>query len=692
MIRPRQMVDRLREERRVRRDFERLVRNEEFRPLDWAGEPRDERPPKPPIWRRGWKWWVPRVALGTVILLVVSAVTFLYAPLPFDPPAPLQTAFVYDRNGELIARVRPDEDRVVLPLDKIPRTVRQAVIASEDERFYDHGGVDLQGILRAAWNDIRGRPLQGGSTITQQLVKEYYVGRERSLWRKIREAALAIRLERKYSKDEILGRYLNVIYLGDQAYGVEAAAQRYFGKSIRKVTLAEAALLASIAPAPARFNPRLNLEAARARRDRVLDRMVANRFIGRERAAAAKREPIRLVKPELPPSKAPHFVQYLREHIDKSYGKDLFSKGGLQITTTLDLGMQSLAQQALAEALPEPDDPAAALVAVDVRTGGILAMAQKGGGYFNLAAQGRRQAGSAFKPFVLATAFDEGIGPNEYYSAPSNIWIGDWNPHNYDGRSYGGMSLRSATVYSVNTVYAQVIEDVGAHDVAQMARRLGIESPLDEDLTLTLGTSGVSPLEMTNAFATFASRGIRREVTGIRRMVDAEGETVEQLTGGGHRVMEAEVAGAITEILQDVVRYGTGTAARLDGYDAAGKTGTTNSHRDAWFCGYTADVAACVWMGYTPKARPMEDVHGIRVSGGSFPAQIWHRFMSALPTPSRDLEGGEVDTGDPGVAPTPSPSATGGGGPSPTPTADPTVSPTESPSPPGDDCGILPIC
>ena len=681
------MMDRIREERRVRRDFERLISSEDFRHIDndWVGD----RPPRTSIWRRGKWWWIRRVALAMVLFLIVSTLVFLYAPLPFDPPVPLQTAFVYDRDGQLIARIRPDEDRVLLDLEQIPQHVRNAVIASEDERFYDHGGVDVKAILRAAWNDIRGRPIQGGSTITQQLVKEVYVGSERSLWRKIREAALAIRLERKFSKDEILEQYLNIIYLGDQAYGVEAAAQRYFGKSIRHVSLAQAALLASMAPAPGRYSPRTDPHGAKARRDRVLERMVVNGFITRARADVARAEPIRLVPPKPFPSKAPIFVQYLREYVEKAYGKDTLDKTGLRITTTLDLDLQRAAQAAIDQTLTEPDDPAAALVAIDVRTGGILAMAQKGPQYYNLAVRADRQSGSAFKPFVLATALDEGMSEYDYFSAPASITIGDWTPHNYDNASHGVLSVRSATISSVNTVYAQIIEEAGAVDVADMAHDLGIVSPLDEDLTLTLGTSSVSPLEMTTAYATFASRGIRRSPTTIVDMVEGSGESVEKIATNGRRVIGQSLAGRVTSILQDVVSYGTGRAAALDDYDAAGKTGTTNSHRDAWFCGYTSEVAACVWMGYLPQdgaIREMDDVHGIRVSGGSFPAEIWNRFMSTLPIPEKDLEGGEVG---PISAPTITPSPTG---PGPSPTTDPTIDPTVPPSPPGDDCGILPFC
>jgi penicillin-binding protein 1A len=687
-MRPRQMVDRLREERRVRRDFERLINSDEdFRHLDndWIGD----RTPKPPVWKRGWRYWVSRVALATLILLIVSAVTFLYAPLPFDPPAPLQTAFVYDRNGDILARIRPDEDRVVLSLDKIPEFVQKAVIASEDERFYDHPGVDLAATLRAAWNDLRGKRLQGGSTLTQQLVKEYYVGPERSLWRKLKEAALAIRLERKFSKDQILEKYLNVIYLGDQAYGVEAASQRYFGKSVRDVSLAEAALLASIAPAPAHFNPRLDRAGAKVRRNRVLDRMAVNGFITRAEAETAKGVPIKLARAKPPPSKASLFVQYVRTYLEDTYGKDELYKGGLQIHTTLDLGMQQAAEAAIADTLNQRGDPIAALVAVDVRTGGILAMAQKHGGVFNFAAQGGRQAGSSFKPFVLATAFDEGIGPDEVYPAPSEIQIGNWNPHNYDGHSYGYQTVRTATINSINTVYAQIIEDVGWKDAADMAHKLGIESPLTEDLTLTLGTSPVTPLEMTQAYATFAARGIRHRATPIQKLLDSEGTVLDELSGSGTEAIDPELAGSVTEILQDVVRSGTGAAAALDGYDAAGKTGTTNSHRDAWFCGYTTEVAACVWMGYK-KLQPMENVHGIRVSGGSFPAQIWNRFMSQVPVPEHELEGGTMDFGSGGsYIPPSSPS------PSTQPSTQPTTDPTEPPpptTPPGNDCGILPIC
>jgi len=516
------------------------------------------------------------------------------------------------------------------------------VIASEDERFFHHLGVDLWAIMRAAWRDLTGHySLQGGSRITQQLVKQYYVGSKRSLWRKLREAILAVRLERRYSKNQILEQYLNRISLGQGAYGVEAAAQTYFNRPVGKLTLAQAALLAGIAPAPSVYDPRKHPALARARRDYVLGRMAANRFITDAEAAAARLEPVKLAPSRPPITKDPYFVDYVRRYVAASYGDDQLYRGGLQIETTLDPAMQDAAERAISGILNQPGDPAAALVAIDVHTGAIRALV---GGRdfrkspFNLATQGRRQAGSAFKPFVLATALAKGISPYHYYDAPGTLDLHGWNVSTYDRGGYGYINIVTGTVYSVNTLYAQLILDVGPTSVATTAHRMGIQSHLEADPTLTLGTSAVSPLEMASAYATFASGGIYHRPTAVQWIKDAGGDVLQSLgRPAGKHVLKRSVAEETTAILQKVVRSGTGTAAALSDYVVAGKTGTTDDHADAWFCGYTADIAACVWVGRPTARIPMESVHGISVTGGSFPAEIWHAFMSEVPTPAEAL-------------------------------------------------------
>ncbi len=629
----------------MRRDFRRLMSANGFGPR-WS-DLRPEREPRPPLWRRGWKWWLTRVSVGLPLLLALAVVGALMAPLPYDPPAPPQTAFAFDRHGRFIARISAEEERTVVPLRRIPEQVRQAFIAAEDERFYGHGGVDFKAILRALWADVSGGRFQGASTITQQLIRNVssptldnatpgYVGRERTLWRKIREAVLAIRMERRFSKAEILEMYLNQIYFGEGAYGIEAAAQEYFGDHVWGLELGEAATLAGIVAAPSRYSPRVNLDGATGRRDYVLRRMVTLGFVEETAAAKARATPIEVVTPEAEVSKSPYFVDYLKRNITRRYGDDVLYRGGLRIETTLDLRLQRAAEQAVASTLDQRGDPQASVVAVDVRTGGILAMV--GGRDFersqvNLATgQGGtgRQAGSAFKPFVLAQALQEGISPYSIYSAPGTISIDGWNVSNYGGSSYGSLSVRSATVSSVNTVFAQLIDEVGPDDVANLGHRMGIRSDLPAVPSLALGTAEVTPLEMASSYATLASGGVYRRPTPIARMTDSSGELVEELDREGRRVLPEATASEVTGLLQDVVAYGTGTAAQLSGVAVAGKTGTAQDHADAWFCGYTLQVAACVWVGYPRGRIPMTAVHGIPVTGGSFPALIWHAFMTAL--------------------------------------------------------------
>ncbi|MGH2724734.1 MAG: transglycosylase domain-containing protein [Actinomycetota bacterium] len=708
MSRARELIDRYREERRVRRDFDRLM---EANGLRLDGPMLDGRPPttpKPqPVRRRGWRWWTSRFVVLVLAMLVIASALVLTAPFPYEAPVPPQTAFFYDRDGRLIAQVRPGEDRVVVPLRRIPQDVREAVIAAEDERFYRHPGVDVLAIGRAAWKDLTGGRFQGGSTITQQLVRfssdpelehgvQGYVGTERTLGRKLQEAITAVRLERRLSKDEILEQYLNLIYFGEGAYGVEAAARTYFGTHVWNLTLAEAAMLAGLPAGPSSFNPRTHHDRARARRDWVLGRMANLGMITEARAARAAAAPLEVLPPKPPVTKAAYFVDYVTRDLRQRYGDDLLYRGGIRVDTTLDMGLQRAAEDSIAGVLDEPGDPSASLVAIDVRTGGILAMV--GGRNFkrsevNLATgQGGsgRQAGSAFKPFVLATALEEGISQYRVYPAPGSTTIGDWSVSNYSGGSYGSLSVRSATINSVNTVYAQLIMDVGPADVVRQAHRMGIHSFLHADGPLTLGTSEVTPLEMTAGYATLAAGGIARPPTGVARLVTGDGEVVEELDAGGKRAVSEDTADLVTDILQDAVAYGTGRAAAIPGTAVAGKTGTAEEHADAWFCGYTTRVATCVWVGYPEGRVPMTNVHGISVTGGSLPAAIWRAFMLHAPV------GGTFDepSGAGGVPSSGSsvPTATDEGADDPV-TEEPAEPPPAEPSPsptPTDDNRIIP--
>jgi penicillin-binding protein 1A len=648
------MIDRVREERRVRRDFDQLMEREGFG-VSRSGLPKPKREAAP-LRGLGVVWWLNRLVVLTVALAVLSAGIVILAPLPYDPPAPLQSSFMYDNAGRYFARINAEERRVLVPIGRVPERVRQAFLAAEDERFYEHTGVDALAIGRALWNDLTGGRFQGGSTITQQLVRntsDPYVGRERTLGRKIREAVMAIRLERRYSKDRILEMYLNQIYFGEGAYGIETASQEYFGKHVWRLELGEAATLAGLVASPTRYNPRADLKASRIRRDWVLGRMVTLGYVTEAEAGRARAEPITIAPREPMESQAAYFVDWLTRDIRRRHGADVLYRGGLNIETTLDLEMQRAAEQAITGVLNQPGDPQAALVSIDVRSGGILAMV--GGRDFhhsqvNLATgQGGtgRQAGSAFKPFVLAAALQEGITPYDVYSAPGSISIdtgsgSPWNVSNFGGSSYGSASVRSATVNSVNTVYAQLIDEVGPEAVAELAHSMGIRTELPPVHSLALGAGEVTPLDMTAAFATLASGGIYRKPTGVRWITDSRGQVVERFDAGGRRALPENTADQVTDILLDVVAGGTGTGAALPGIAVAGKTGTAQNFSDAWFCGYTADVATCVWIGYARGLVPMTSVHGIAVTGGSLPAAIWRAFMGSLPEP-----GGSLGTGSP---------------------------------------------
>ncbi len=692
------LINRVREERRVRRDFDGLMASNGLGMP--RGAMRKERIERLPLRGLGFAWWLNRFVVLTVALAVLVAGIAILAPLPYDPQSPLQSAFFVDQAGRQIARVNAEERREFVPFRRVPDVVREAFLAAEDQRFYEHSGVDALAILRALWSDLSGGRFQGGSTITQQLVRntsDPYVGRERTLGRKIREAVMALRLERRFSKNRIFEMYLNQIYFGEGAYGIETAAQEYFGTHVWDLELGDAAALAGLVASPTHYNPRADPEASGERRDWVLDRMVTLGFVTAAEATEAKADPVEVAPRQPQVSKAAYFVDWLTRDIRRRHGPDVMYRGGLRVETTLDLDLQRAAEQAIAGVLDLPGDPQAALVSIDVRTGGILAMV--GGRDFrrsqvNLATgQGGtgRQAGSAFKPFVLAAALENGISAYDVYAAPSAITIDGHSMSNYGGSSYGSLSVRSATVSSVNTVYAQLIDRVGPEKVVDLARSMGIRTDLPAVVSLALGTGEVTPLDMTAAYATLAAGGIYRRPTGVRWITDSRGEVVERLDTGGRRALPEDTANQVTDILLDVVAGGTGSAAALPGVAVAGKTGTAENHADAWFCGYTSEVATCVWIGYARGQIPMTSVHGIAVTGGSLPADIWRAFMSVMPVPG----------GSPGIGSStsgvPSSSGTGEADRGETPSdADSREDPVgeESPPPPpeeeGEEPGIIP--
>ncbi|MBI5230583.1 MAG: PBP1A family penicillin-binding protein [Coriobacteriales bacterium] len=547
-----------------------------------------------------------------------------------------QTTFIYDRTGKVIAQLHAGQNRIDRKLANIPEDLKDAVVATEDRRFYEHSGVDVMGIIRAVFvNATSGDAKQGGSTITQQYVKNAFFSQEKTLSRKVKEALLARKLEKKYSKDEILELYLNTIYFGHGAYGVEAASRAYFDRTVEDLSLAECALLAGIIKSPGAYSPYIDPKAAKARRDLVLDLMLAEGHITQAERDEAKETPVRVAGLKAPSHLAPYFVEYVKQRLIKDFGEETVYRGGLRVRTTLDLRMQKAAEKAVRERLDRKGDPSAALVAVKPESGEIRAMV---GGrdfeeqQFNVAVDGRRQPGSAFKPFVLVTALEEGISPEKRIDArPTTIELSD-GPWKVTGADDGSTTarLRRATEKSINAVFAHLIVDLGAEKVADTAKSLGITSPITPVPAIALGghREGVSPLEMANAFGTLAAGGRRAKPHGIAKVTDAQGTVWYQAKDAPERVVDPAVAYLATDILEGVIDRGTGGAADI-GRPAAGKTGTTQEYRDAWFVGYTPQLSTAVWVGYPEAQREMDDVHGITVTGGSFPARIWHDFMTA---------------------------------------------------------------
>ncbi len=561
-----------------------------------------------------------------------------------------QNSFLYAADGSLLGSIPAERNRQPVTVDKMSPWIRKATIAIEDRRFFEHGGVDVEGIARAAVTDIRaGRIVEGGSTITQQLVRNLYISRERTVQRKLKEACLATKLERRESKPWILTTYLNQIYYGNQAYGIEAASQTYFSKPSRELTLRDAALLAGLTQAPSIYNPFTVPQRARARRDEVLRAMLDTGVITQRRYARAVKSGLGLVPGRLYSQiREPYFFGYVRDELIEKYGAGRVRAGGLRVYTTILPKYQRLAEDAIRSTLTEPTDPAAALVSISPRTGAIRAMAavvpNRPRNQFNLVSQARRQPGSTFKTFVLAAAIEMGINPDStyYMSAPFTYRIHPagncedeswWCVSTYANDYYGWSSIRSATIRSDNTVYAQLTLDVTPEKVADVARRMGVRSQLDIRGSVVpaigLGSVAVSPLDLASAYATIAAGGVYAEPMAIRKVVLPDGREDKQAGWGvavRRRAISEGTAAMITRILEQNVQSGTGTRAAF-GRPAAGKTGTNEEHKDAWFAGYTPDLATTTWVGYTRAEIPMESVHGIAVSGGTFPAEIWRLFM-----------------------------------------------------------------
>lgn len=577
---------------------------------------------------------------------------YVEGPLPAEAP-PSETSYIYDAKGNQIALLFGDENREVVKLDQIPKIVVDAVLSSEDRNFYEHRGLDPIGLTRALYNDVRGDGTkQGGSTVTQQYVKLVYVGSERTVGRKAREALLALKIEHQLTKQEILERYLNLIYFGRGASGVQAAARAFFGKDIKDVTAPqEAALLAGVLSSPSDSDPSINPERAKTLRDAVLGAMAQTHAITETEATEAQALPLGVVEQasssgsstQLAGIGAEYFIEYVRRELIDQYGAQKVLEGGLRVHTTLDPDAQRAAYEAAYSTLDRPEDPSVASVTLD-NQGRVVAMVggrDFGASKVNLAVGAGgggvgRQAGSTFKPFVLTEIVKEGYSVSSKVPGPRKIVIPgandghDWEISNYDDADFGDISLVDATVHSVNTAYAQAV--IGrAQKTVQTAHDMGVESPLQVENSIVLGTQNVSPLDMAAAYSTLSNRGMRIPPRVIDSVADAQGNDLSYPVPPSSRVLDENVADVVNDVLRQVVGRGSGGSAQVPDQQIAGKTGTTEEFGDAWFVGYTPYLTTAVWVGYPEgQARAMTDVHGIKVTGSTFPAQIFRKIMTQL--------------------------------------------------------------
>lgn len=559
---------------------------------------------------------------------------------------PAESTQILDRYGTLIANISGDEDRTVKPLNQISPYLPRAIMAIEDNRFYHHGGVDVKGTVRAIVSNLKGGEVQGGSTLTQQLIKNLYLSSERSLGRKLAEALLATRIEKLYDKNKILELYLNVVYWGNQAYGAEKAAQRYFNKSAKDLTLAQAALLGGLLKAPEGLNPYVFPKAAKERQVLVLNAMRHFGFITIAQYNEAVLEPLVYDRVKVQ-YQYPFFVNHVRQEMIRTFGEDAVQKGGLKVTTTLDPKLQASAEKAIALAFKTAPAGSnlkeAALITLNIDHAQILAMV--GGrnfkvSQFNNATMAQRSPGSTFKPFVYLTGFRLGkITPDSIiYDKPItfNTGYGYWRPKNYDGVFKGRMKIRHALAESRNTTTIQVGQMVGLDEIIKTARLAGVESPIANNFASLLGASGVSVLELANAYSTFARNGARLTPQVILKIEDSAGKELVFNPPKKQQMLPKKAVKMINSALITVVEVGTGRKARIQGRQVAGKTGTTDQTRDIWFSGYTRDFVTTIWMGH-PQNLPLKGL------GSGYCVEAWKRFAddyyTFYPTPSKPLLG-----------------------------------------------------
>ena len=591
-------------------------------------------------WRRGLRYFAAAVIVFIGAYGIGSAVAgpLFWYPCSLDGlemHGPAQASVLYYANGTQLGSLGASSTRFALTSDQIPPVMRQAMIDTEDRRFYQDDGIDFIGIIRSLKADVfAGTTVQGGSTIEQQLVRNIYLSPEQTLTRKLTEACLAVELDRKWSKDRILTEYLNDVYFGQQAYGIEAAAHTYFGKSARTLTLEQAALLAGLPQAPSSYDPISNPEAAKQRRNEVLQAMLSTGDISQSRYRQAVAAPLGL-NPQLVQgsSAGSYLADYITSQLVSEYGASRVRQGGLKVYTTLSAPLQAGAERSILDTLNSNGDPAGSIVSIDPATGDVRAMAVAQTGKtvaFDIAADAQRQAGSTFKMFVLTEAVLRGIDPfaTQYLSAPF-LGPGNWHVSTYERTYSGRIPLDKATIESDNTVYARLTLDLGPKTIADLATSMGIQAKLNPVESIGLGVNGISPLDLATAYSTLAAGGVEHRPTILDHVVFPDGHTENAVKRAGHRVIDAKVAAVVTKVLEENVQAGTGTAAALPGRPVAGKTGTTDNEADAWFAGWVPQLATVVWIGHPDSEQPMGTVHGVTsVTGGTFPAMIWHTFMS----------------------------------------------------------------